>query len=71
MVVKAIQGLVHFKEPGLPDQRTLDSDFLRESIPEIEQANSLEDAVVLLETHLGFLERDMLFVPKSSPIGAI
>lgn len=71
MVAKAIAGLAPFKEFGLPDLRTLESEFRRESIPEIEQADSLEDAIVLLETHIGFLESTMLFVPKSSPIGTI
>lgn len=71
MVAKAIQGLVPFKELGLPDLRTLEREFRRESLPEIQQADSLEDAVVLLETHMGFLDKDMVFVPKSSPIGTI
>ncbi|QLH64494.1 hypothetical protein SYMBAF_16665 (plasmid) [Serratia symbiotica] len=70
-MAKAIQGLVPFKELGLPDLRTLESEFRRESIPEIEQANSLEGAIVLLETYMGFFESDMLLVPKSSPIGTI
>lgn len=70
-MAKAIKELTTFIELGLPDLRTLESEFRRESIPEIEQAKSVEDAVALLEMHMGFLDADMFFVPKSCPIGTI
>ncbi|MGK3140744.1 PBECR2 nuclease fold domain-containing protein [Pantoea sp. C2G6] len=71
MVAKVIQGLTQFRELGLPDLRELPAEFRRENIPEIEQANSLEDAIALLERHIGFLDADMLTVTKITPIGTI
>jgi len=71
MVAKAIKGLTPFRALDLPDLRELESEYRRESIPEIDQANSLEGAIALLEMHMGFLDSDMLLVPKNSPIGTI
>lgn len=70
-MAKAIKNLHTFMEYGLPDLRSLDSKCRRNPIAEIEQANSLECAVALLEFHMGFIESDVLFVPKVCPLGSI
>lgn len=71
MVAKVIQGLAQFRDLGLPDLRELPVELRRESIPEIEQANSLEEAVTLVASHMGFSEPNMLIVTKDTPLGPV
>ena len=68
---RAIKGLLTFREAGLPDLRVLDSEFRLDPTPEIEGGGSLEAAVALLELHMGFLEPDMIAVPKETIIGTL
>jgi len=70
-VARAIKGLLTFREAGLPDLRVLDSEFRLDPTPEIEAGSSIEAAVALLELHMGFLEPDMMAVPKETIIGTL
>ncbi|WP_312315316.1 hypothetical protein [Atlantibacter sp.] len=48
-------GLPTFRDIGRPDLRNLTSEMRREAIEEVPAANSAEEAVLILEQHLGFL----------------
>jgi len=70
-VARAIKGLTTFRDLELPDLRVLESEFRLDPTPEIEAGDSVEAAVALLEFHMGFLEQDMLVVPKNTIIGTL
>lgn len=68
---RILENLPSFRELGLVDLRELESEFRREPLPEIEAANSVEDAVKLLEFHMGFPEPDIQAVSRNSPLGML
>lgn len=70
-MVKAIENLPTFREFGRPDLRDLESQLRRVPVPEIKQAISTENAVTLLEFHMGFLEPEMRYIPRTCPLGTI
>ncbi|HEN3637304.1 TPA: hypothetical protein U5E40_001921 [Yersinia enterocolitica] len=70
-MAQAIKYLPTFRDLGLPDLRVLESEFRLEPTPEIDAADSIEGAVALLELHMGFLEPNMLLVPKTTILGTL
>ena len=70
-MARTIKGLLTFREAGLPDLRVLDSEFRLYPTYEIEAGDSIEAAVALLELHMGFLESDMIAVPKKNIVGTL
>lgn len=70
-MARAIRGLTTFRELKLPDLRVLESEFRLEPTPEIEAGDNVEAAVALLELYMGFIEPEMLSIPKETIIGTL
>lgn len=70
MVAKAIKGQQTFVSLGLADLRYLDAEHRRDA-DEIDAAESFEDAVRVLEAHVGFNSDGMESLTKSTPIGDV
>lgn len=71
MVAKVVPGLPTFKELGRPDLRNTTPEMRREAIAEVQAADSAEEAVLVLEQHLGFLQAGGDTLLKNTPIGEV
>ncbi|QLS23643.1 hypothetical protein [Klebsiella michiganensis] len=65
---RAIEGLNTFKDLGLPDIRNLESAQRRDSLDEIAAGATAEEALGLLEFHMGFAVADMVEIEKQTHI---
>ena len=70
-MAKAVDGLQTFKDLDLKDLRNLDVDERNELVDEIDAGSSLDEALALLEVHMGFSAEDMSEIVKTTPIGDI
>ncbi|MBP2845806.1 hypothetical protein J8655_09980 [Dickeya oryzae] len=68
---KALEGLKTFKDLGLPDLRNLDVDARRDPIDEITAGSTAEEALALLELHMGFNRAEMVVIEKQTHIGTM
>ncbi|ASK77347.1 PBECR2 nuclease fold domain-containing protein [Klebsiella pneumoniae] len=68
---RAIEGLNTFKDLGLPDIRNLESAQRRDSLDEIAAGATAEEALGLLEFHMGFAVADMVEIEKQTHIGSM
>lgn len=68
-MAKAVDGLQTFKDLDLKDLRNLDVDERNELVDEIDAGSSLDEALALLEVHMGFSAEDMSEIVKTTPIG--
>ncbi|EOX7388894.1 PBECR2 nuclease fold domain-containing protein [Enterobacter quasiroggenkampii] len=70
-MAKAVEGLQTFKDLDLKDLRNLDTDERNDLVEEIEAGRSLEEALELLEVHMGFSTTEMTEIVRTTPIGDI
>lgn len=70
-MAKAVEGLQTFKELDLKDLRNLDTYERNDLVDEIEAGRSLEEALELLEVHMGFSTTEMTEIVRTTPIGDI
>lgn len=70
-MAKAVEGLQTFKDLDLKDLRNLDTDERNDLVDEIEAGHSLEEALELLEEHMGFSTTEMTEIVRTTPIGDI
>lgn len=70
-MAKAVDGLQTFKDLDLKDLRNLDVDERNELVDEIDAGSSLDEALALLEVHMGFSAEYMSEIVKTTPIGDI
>ncbi|HCC8301836.1 TPA: hypothetical protein MYI15_005132 [Klebsiella pneumoniae] len=70
-MAKAVEGLQTFKDLDLKDLRNLDTDERNDLVEEIEAGHSLEEALKLLEEHMGFSTIEMTEIVRTTPIGDI
>ena len=70
-MAKAVEGLQTFKDLDLKDLRNLDTDERNDLVDEIEAGRSLEEALELLEVHMGFSTTEMTEIVRTTPIGDI
>lgn len=70
-MAKAVDGLQTFKDLDLKDLRNLDVDERNELVDEIDAGSSLDEALSLLEVHMGFSAEEMSEIVKTTPIGDI
>ncbi|HBV9912295.1 TPA: hypothetical protein MEA72_004435 [Klebsiella aerogenes] len=70
-MAKAVEGLQTFKDLDLKDLRNLDTDERNDLVDEIEAGHSLEEALELLEVHMGFSTTEMTEIVRTTPIGDI
>lgn len=68
-MAKSLDGLPTFKDLDLKDLRNLDAEERRDQPDEIMAANTFEEAVALLEEHMGFINAEMTVVVKQTHIG--
>ena len=68
-MAKALDGLQTFKELGLKDLRNLDAEERRDQLDEIAAGSTAEEALALLEQHMGFSSPEMTVLVKSTHIG--
>ncbi|MDF7662862.1 PBECR2 nuclease fold domain-containing protein [Erwiniaceae bacterium L1_54_6] len=70
-MAKAVEGLQTFKDLDLKDLRNLYTDERNDLVDEIEAGRSLEEALELLEVHMGFRTAEMTEIVRTTPIGDI
>lgn len=70
MVARAIKGQPTFVNIGLVDLRVLETKHRRDA-DEVDAAASFEEAVRILEMHMGFDSDCMLSLTKLTPIGDV
>lgn len=68
-MAKALDGLQTFKELGLKDLRNLDVEERRDQLDEIAAGSTAEEALALLEQHMGFGSPEMTVLVKTTHIG--
>jgi hypothetical protein len=68
-LAKALDGLLTFKDFNLPDLRTLGIEDRRDPLDEITAGSTAEEALIILEHHMGFSTQEMKVVVKTTPIG--
>ena len=68
-MAKALDGLQTFKELGLKDLRNLDAEERRDQLDEIAAGSTAEEALALLEQHMGFSSPEMTVLVKTTHIG--
>ena len=68
-MAKALDGLQTFKELGLKDLRNLDAEERRDQLDEIAAGSTAEEALALLEQHMGFSSLEMTVLVKTTHIG--
>ncbi|EKN3348163.1 hypothetical protein AAIP46_003414 [Yersinia ruckeri] len=70
-MARAVDGLPTFKDLNLPDLRDLAAELRRKPLDEVEAAESIDDALQILEIHMGFVQAEMVSIEKSTPIGTM
>lgn len=70
-MAKALDGLPTFNDLGLKDLRNLEAEERRDQLDEIAAGNTAEEALVLLEEHMGFSSADMTVLVKNTHIGTM
>lgn len=70
-VAKALDGLPTFKDCMRDDLRNLDTDCRRVPLEEIAAGASYEEAIAILEHHIGFDSAETAVIVKKSKIGDI
>ena len=68
-MAEALDGLQTFKELGLKDLRNLDAEERRDQLDEIAAGSTAEEALALLEQHMGFSSPEMTVLVKTTHIG--
>jgi len=68
-MAKALDGLPTFKDLSLKDLRNLEAEERRDQLDEIVAGSTAEEALALLEAHMGFSSPEMLVIIKATHIG--
>lgn len=68
-MAKALDGLRTFKDLGLKDLRNLEAEERRDQLDEIVAGSTAEEALALLEAHMGFSSPEMSVIIKATYIG--
>ncbi|MHC0466968.1 hypothetical protein JMT66_23825 (plasmid) [Kosakonia cowanii] len=68
-MAKALDGLPTFNDLGLKDLRNLEAGQRRDQLDEIVAGSTAEEALALLEEHMGFSSPEMSVVVKTTHIG--
>lgn len=68
-MAKALDGLPTFNDLGLKDLRNLEAEERRDQLDEIVAGSTAEEALALLEKHMGFGTPEMSVVVKTTHIG--
>lgn len=70
-MAKALDGLQTFNDLGLKDLRNLEAGERRDQLDEIAAGSTAEEALVLLEEHMGFSSPEMTVLVKNTHIGTM
>ena len=68
-MAKALDGLPTFKDLDLKDLRNLEADERRDQLDEIVAGSTAEEALALLEEHMGFSSPEISVIVKATHIG--
>ena len=70
-MAKDLDGQPTFKDLNLKDLRNLEAEERRDPLDEIMAGSTAEEALALLETHMGFSSPEMRMIVKTTHIGKI
>jgi hypothetical protein len=70
-MAKALNGLPTFNDLGLKDLRNLEVEERRDQLDEIVAGSTAEEALTLLEEHMGFSSAEITVLVKNTHIGTM